>query len=295
MARGREATDSAFSERASGWRAFKWKPLVLLAPVVLFLLVFFIGPLLINFQQSLKAPDSGVLTTAYYAKVVSDPYYLRVLGQTIMLGVVVVAICLVTGYPMAYVIARAQGGWKAALIFMLVAPLLVSVVVRSFGWMVILGNNGVINAVLHGLGLPGVNLMYSWTGITIALVHVLLPFMVLAIASTIETLDAGIEEAAQVLGARRMRVFYHVMLPLSMEGIITGSILTFTLTIGSFVTVMLLGKNSTMVLPLLIYQRLTVASDWPGAAALGIILLAAVLGLLWLQAYLRPTAHGTGT
>ncbi|MEO6985217.1 MAG: ABC transporter permease [Paralcaligenes sp.] len=259
---------------------------------MLFLLVFFVGPLLINFQQSLKVPDSGTLTAAYYIKVVSDPYYLRVLGQTIMLGVVVAAICLITGYPMAYAIARARGGWKAALTFVLVAPLLVSVVVRSFGWMVILGSNGVINMVLHDLGLPGADLMYSWTGITIALVHVLLPFMVLAIASTIEMLDTSIEEAAQVLGAHRLRVFYHVILPLCKEGIITGAILTFTLTIGSFVTVMLLGKNSTMVLPLLIYQRLTVASDWPMAAALGIVLLMVVLALLWLQVRLRRTVRG---
>ena len=291
MAQSRKVSNTVFSGQASMWPAFKWKPLVLLAPAVLFLLVFFLGPLLINFQQSLKTPDSGTLTAAYYIKVASDPYYLRVLGQTLMLGVVVVAICLITGYPLAYAIARARGRWKAVLIFVLVAPLLVSVVVRSFGWMVILGSSGVINAVLRGLGLPGIDLMYSWTGITIALVHVLLPFMVLAIASTIETLDASIEEAAQVLGAHRARVFYHVMLPLCTEGIITGSILTFTLTIGSFVTVMLLGKNSTMVLPLLIYQRLTVASDWPTAAALGIILLAVVLALLWLQAHLRHTAH----
>jgi ABC-type spermidine/putrescine transport system permease subunit I len=201
-------------------------------------------------------------------------------------------LCLLTGYPVAYAIARAQGRWKAVLIFVLVAPLLVNVVVRSFGWMVILGGSGVINTVLRALGLPTVELMYTWTGVTIAMVHVLLPFMVLAIASTLETLDARLEEAAQVLGASPARVFYHVILPMSIEGVITGAILTFTLTIGSFVTVMLLGKNSTMILPLLIYQRLTVASDWPSAAALGIILLAVVLVILWLQVRLRRSAPG---
>jgi putative spermidine/putrescine transport system permease protein len=132
-------------------------------------------------------------------------------------------------------------------------------------------------------------LMYTWTGITIALVHVLLPFMVLAIASKLETIDPSLEEAARVLGAPSAQVFLRVTLPLSMEGIITGSILTFTLAIGSFVTVMLLGKNSTMVLPLLIYQRLTVSSDWPTSAALGIILLVVVLAILWLQTRLRRT------
>lgn len=270
-----------------------WVPLLLLTPLVLFLLVFFVGPVVFNLQESLKAPGVEALTTANYARILGDGYYLKVLAQTILLGFCVTALCLVLGYPFAYAIARAQGPWKAVLIFVLVAPLLVNVVVRSFGWMVILGGSGVINTTLRVLGLPGVELMYTWTGITIALVHVLLPFMVLAIASTLETLDLSLEEAASVLGASRLRTFLHVTLPLSKEGVITGAILTFTLTIGSFVTVMLLGKNSTMVLPLLIYQRLTVASDWPTAATLGIILLAVVLAILWLQVRLLRPKQGT--
>ncbi|MBV6305040.1 ABC transporter permease [Candidimonas humi] len=264
-----------------------WRPLALLAPLFLFLVVFFLGPLFINFQQSIRAPDGASLTGAYYLKIFSDSYYLVVLLQTVLLGLVVVAVCIIAGYPMAYVVARSRGRARTLLVFVLVAPLLVSVVVRSFGWMVILGSDGMINSMLKFFGLPGIKLMYTWTGITIALVHVLLPFMVLAIASTIETLDSSMEEAAQVLGARRLQVFRYVLLPLSLEGIITGSILTFTLTVGSFVTVMLLGNNATMVLPLLIYQRLTVASDWPTAAALGIVLLLVVVVFLWLQARLH--------
>lgn len=267
-----------------------WRPLALLAPLFLFLVVFFLGPLLINFQQSITAPD-GSLTGRYYSKILGDGYYLTVLAQTVCLGLVVVALCIIVGYPMAYAVARARGRVRTLLVFVLVAPLLVSVVVRSFGWMVILGSGGVIDSALRFLGLPGVDLMYTWTGITVALVHVLLPFMVLAIASTLETLDVSMEEAAQVLGARRLQVFRYVLLPLSVEGIITGSILTFTLTVGSFVTVMLLGNNATMVLPLLIYQRLTVASDWPTAAALGIVLLVVVMVFLWLQARLHRSAR----
>lgn len=270
-------------------------PLVLLAPIMLFLLLFFVGPLLLNLQESLKTTGSDAVTLAQYTKVLGDVYYLEVLGQTIALGLGVTALCLLMGYPVAYVIARAQGPSKGVLIFVLVAPLLVNVVVRSFGWMVILGGGGVINTMLRAMGLAPIELMYTWTGVTIAMVHVLLPFMVLAIASTLETLDERLEEAAQVLGASATRVFLHVTLPLSTEGIITGAMLTFTLTIGSFVTVMLLGNNSTMLLPLLIYQRLTVASDWHSAAALGIILLAVVLAILWLQVRLRRATPGANT
>jgi putative spermidine/putrescine transport system permease protein len=168
-----------------------------------------------------------------------------------------------------------------------VVPLLINVVVRSFGWMVILSRAGALNWILRALGLPTIDVMYTWTGVTIALVHVLLPFMVLAIASTLETLDARLEEAALVLGASRPRVFLHVTLPLSLEGLITGSILCFTLTIGSFVTVMLLGKTSTMIMPLLIYQQLTVASNWPFAAAMGVTLLGLITVVLWLATRLR--------
>ena len=111
--------------------------------------------------------------------------------------------------------------------------------------------------------------------------------MILSVASSIETLDARLEEAARVLGASSARVFRHVTLPLSIEGVVTGAILVFTLTIGSFVTVLLLGKTATMVLPLLMYQQLTVASDWPFAAAMGVTLLGLVSGFLWLQAATR--------
>ena len=262
-----------------------------LAPVVLVLLLFFVGPLVINFIESLKS-QSGAQSLQQYVRILGDPYYLLVIGQTLLFGFAVTAICAVLGYPMGYAVARSEDKLKAMLILIVVAPLLVNVVVRSFGWMVILGGSGAINAGLRALGLPKAELMYNWTGVTIAMVHVLLPFMVLSIASSLETLDGKIEEAARVLGASSPRVFWHVTLPLTAEGLVTGGILVFTLTIGSFVTVLLLGKNATMVLPLLIYQQLTVASDWPFAAAMGMTLLILVSLVLWSQSVLRARLWG---
>lgn len=261
-------------------------PVLWLCPLVLFLVVFFVGPLFLNLTQSVQLKTGG-LTFAEYAHIFGDAYYLRVIAQTLVLGVAVTGICILLGYPLATAIARLTGTGKALLIFAVVVPLLINVVVRSFGWMVILSRAGAFNWLLRALGLPTVDVMYTWTGIAIALVHVLLPFMVLAIASTLETLDPRLEEAARVLGASRVRVFRHVTLPLSLEGLVTGSILCFTLTIGSFVTVMLLGKTSTMIMPLLIYQQLTVSSNWPFAAAMGITLLVMVTAVLWVQVRLR--------
>ncbi len=261
--------------------------LIGLVPIMLVLAVFLVGPIWVNLTESLKGPSGGT-GLAQYARIFGDAYYLTVIAQTLLFGFAVTAICILLGYPLAYALARAQGAWKTVLILLIVTPLMVNVVVRSFGWMVILGGSGAINAGLVALGLPKLELMYNWTGVTIAMVHVLLPFMVLSIASTLETLDRRLEEAAAVLGATPSRVFRHVTLPLSLEGIVTGGILTFTLAIGSFVTVLLLGKTSTMVLPLLIYQQLTTSSDWPFAAAMGITLLVLVSLVLWAQGRIRP-------
>lgn len=285
-----EAIAAAHAGRLARREGRRWPaallPLLGVAPLVVFLLVFFVGPMLVIAAESLKTPGTAT-GLAQYGRIFGDAYYLKVLGQTLLFGAVVTALCAVLGYPLALAVARATGLVKAALILLVVTPLLVNVVVRSFGWMVILGGSGAVNWVLTGLGLPRAELMYTWTGVTIAMVHVLLPFMVLAIASTIETIDPRLEEAALVLGARRSGVFRHVTLPLSREGLVTGSILCFTLAIGSFVTVLLLGKTSTMVLPVLIYQQLTTASDWPFAAAMGMTLLAIVTAVLWLQTRLR--------
>lgn len=256
---------------------------LLAAPAVAFLAVFFVGPLLLALAESLGL-SRGAAGIGHYSRILSDSYYLEVARDTVLLAVAVTAATLVVGYPYALILARARGGAKAALLFLLVAPLLVTVVVRTFGWMIVFGRRGLINAALGALGLPALDILNSWTAIAVALVHVLLPFMVLAIASTLESLDPAFEEAAATLGAPPWRQFLHVVAPLSRDGAVAGSILVFALAIGSFVTVMVMGDNRTMVLPLLVYQQLTVASDWPFAAALGMVLLAIVMAVFWLQA-----------
>lgn len=264
--------------------AFPWLPLL---PVLLVLTVFFVGPVTLNLMESLSPKDAVSLSAISYQRMLRDPYILNVGLHTLLLGAGTTIICFVVGYPFAYGLARSRGNTKAILIFVLVAPLLVNVVVRSYGWMVVMGSGGVIDSISRSIGLPAINLMYSWTAVLIALVHVTLPFMVLSIAGTLESLDSNVEDAAAVLGASPIRALLWVTVPMSIEGVVTGSIIVFTLSVGSFVTMMLLGDNSTMVLPLLIYQRLTTIDDWPGAATLGISLFVLVMALLGLQAILR--------
>jgi len=270
--------------------AARW---LLLVPVIAVLAVFFIGPVVFNLVESLRSPSGAGFGLQAYRQTLSDSYFLEVGLHTLVLASGVTLVCLVLGYPFAYAVARSSGTIKAVLIFVLVAPLLVNVVVRSYGWMIVMGGGGLLDTAARALGLPAVNLMYRWSGIVIALVHVLLPFMVLSIASTLESVDPSVEDAAAVMGATPLQTLWHVTIPMSIEGVITGCIITFTLTIGSFVTVMLLGDNSTMVLPLLIYQRLTTLGDWGAAATLGIVLLAVVMGLLGLQSALRRRLGGS--
>lgn len=256
--------------------------LLLSLPAFFFLAVFFVGPLAVNIGESFRAPDGGI-GLGQYARALGDAYYLEVLANTVVLSLGVTALSLAIGYPLALAIAQSKGFLKSLLIFLVVTPLLINVVVRTFGWMVILGRSGLLNYALRSLGLDTVNLSGSWTGITIAMVHVLMPFMVLSIASALEGIDGMLEEAAMTLGASPRRTFLHVILPLSMQGVLTGTLLVFALCTGSFVTVMLMGSNTTPVLPLLVYQQLNLASDWPFAAALGTILVVVVVVATILQ------------
>ncbi len=261
-----------------------------LIPLLVLLLAFFVLPFGVMLYQSfflslLQAPAGSPPTLANYAKVFGDFFYLRVLLQTLALGVAVTALTLVLGYPVAYFLARAPARSRRLLILLVIAPLVVSIVIRSYGWMVLLGRAGTVNTVLQALGLidKPLPLMYNWFGVVIALTQVLLPFMILTLASVIEGIPESLEDTAAVLGAGWWQRFRHVVLPLSMEGVGAGTTLVLTLTIGSFVSVLLLGGSDTLILPLLIYQQVILLNN-NFAAALGMLLLAISVMLLYVQA-----------
>jgi len=261
-----------------------------LIPLLVLLLAFFVLPFGVMLYQSfflslLQAPAGSPPTLANYAKVFGDFFYLRVLLQTLALGVAVTALTLVLGYPVAYVLARAAARSRRLLILLVIAPLVVSIVIRSYGWMVLLGRAGTVNTVLQALGLidKPLPLMYNWFGVVVALTQVLLPFMILTLASVIEGIPESLEDTAAVLGAGWWQRFRHVVLPLSMEGVGAGITLVLMLTIGSFVSVLLLGGSDTLILPLLIYQQVILLNN-NFAAALGMLLLAISVMLLYVQA-----------
>jgi putative spermidine/putrescine transport system permease protein len=225
-------------------------------------------------------------TLAQYRRFLGDPFYLYVLWRTVLLGLWVTAWCIVLGYPLAYVLARTRSRTvRSVLVTLLLVPLMTSVVVRSYGWMILLANNGLINKALLALGLTSapVQLLFNTTGVVIALVAILLPYMVLTLVPVIQNIAPALEEASQSLGASPTRMFRDVVVPLSLPGVAAGSILVFVLTIAAYATPRLVGGSRLLVMPIFVYDQTMALLNWPFASATSFILLALVLGLMALQ------------
>jgi putative spermidine/putrescine transport system permease protein len=260
-----------------------------LVPIVVLLVAFFVLPFGVMLYESLflsplQAPAGVSLTFANYVKLFGDFFYIKVLLQTLALGAVVTILSLIIAYPVAYMLARTRSRWRQLLVFLVISPLIVSIVIRSYGWMVLLGRAGTVNSMFVAIGLTDhpLPLMYNWFGVVIALTHVLLPYMILTLASVIEGIPESLEDTAAVLGAAWFTRFRLIVFPLSLEGVGSGVTLVFMLAIGSFVSVLLLGGSDTLILPLMIYQQVILINN-NFAAALGMYLLVISVALLYVQ------------
>jgi putative spermidine/putrescine transport system permease protein len=258
------------------------------SPALLLLLAVFVAPLLVLLPTSFHpyVPGSGIGTSwtlQNYGEILGDPFYLKIIARTLLLGLIVVAATLLIGYPLAYFLARTQSRLRPWLIVLVVFPLLLNLVVRSFGWIVLLANRGLINDWLRAAGLieTPIRLMFNFTGLLIGLSHIFLPFMVLVLIGTIQNIPRDLEQAALTLGAPRRRVFTRITLPLSLPGILSGSILVFVLTISALVTPRLLGGPTYQVMSTLIYDEFLKVLNWPRGSAMAFILTAVVLVLVW--------------
>jgi putative spermidine/putrescine transport system permease protein len=272
---------SAATTRPNGLALF------ILPSALLFALFFFLPIGLMALMSVLTgnpvvAPKVA-FTTRHYARMVDDPFYLEVIWTTIRIGLVTTLVALAIGYPLAHWMARIKSRTGHALLLMAVlAPMLTGIVVRTFAWMTLLSDKGVVNQTLMSLGVIGqpLKLMYTETGIVVGLVHIYVPFMVLTLTGVIGRIDERLEQAAENLGASPLRAFLEVTLPLSLPGILAGSLLVFALAISAYVTPILLGGFQIMTLPILIYQQISANFNVGFAAALGIVLLMISLGLV---------------
>jgi putative spermidine/putrescine transport system permease protein len=217
-------------------------------------------------------------TWRHYNRLFDSDLYFDALLATMRIGAVTTLIALLIGYPLAHWMARMRSRLGHALLLMaVIAPLLTGIVVRTFAWMTLLSDRGVINTTLQWLGFGPLPLMYNEFGVIVGLVHIYVPFMVLTLVGVIGRIDRTLEEAARGLGAGRLRTFLEVTLPLSLA----GSLLVFALAISAYVTPVLLGGNNVLTLPMLIYQQVSASFNLGFAGALGVVLLIVSLALVF--------------
>ena len=273
---------SAATTRPNGLALF------ILPSALLFALFFFL-PIGLMAVMSVLTGNPVVMpkvafTTKHYVRMIGDPFYLEVIWTTIRIGLVTTLVALAIGYPLAHWMARIKSRTGHALLLMAVlAPMLTGIVVRTFAWMTLLSDKGVVNQTLMSLGVIGqpLKLMYTETGIVVGLVHIYVPFMVLTLTGVIGRIDERLEQAAENLGASPLRAFLEVTLPLSLPGILAGSLLVFALAISAYVTPVLLGGNNVLTLPMLIYQQVSASFNLGFAGALGVVLLVVSLALVF--------------
>ena len=252
----------------------------LVLPLAALFVAFFVAPLVVLIALSLHGEAAmRTWTLANYLKFFGDSFNYSILWETLLLGVKATLVCLLFGYPIAWICSRSTPRLQSVIVFLVILPILTSVVVRTFGWIVILGRQGVINQVLLGLGAihEPLKLLYTETGVVMVLAQVQMPLMVLPILTVMSKIDPNLSDASRVLGAGEWKTLWRVTIPLSLPGVIAGCILTYTACITAFVTQTLIGGARLIYMPLHIYQQAVGANNWPFAAAISVIFMVAVL------------------
>ena len=262
--------------------------LLALAPALLLIGTLFLVPLLRLAQLSLtdRYPEpSELFTLTNYLEAVSRPFHRNSLITSLKLATSVTVITLILGYPLALFLVRSTSRYKAIVLLAIISPLLISVVVRSIGWLILLGREGVVNQLLQALQLIDEphQLLFNFTAVVVGEVNILLPFMVLSISTSLSQIPASLEDAAAVMGAGAVRQFACITLPLSAPGLISGSVIVFVLTMGSYVTPQMLGGGKVNVITTDIYSRVMVDFEWPMGSALAIITLLFTISVVLLM------------
>lgn len=254
---------------------------LLTAPALIVLLGVFVIPmllmLLLSFQDAQQA-----FSLENYALFFQDTFYLEILWRTIRVSLWTVLATLLMGYPVAMFMAQATGKMRGIVTMCILAPHLISVVIRNFGWVVVLGEKGWINETLIALGIieTPLRLLYNELGVVIGLTDSFIAYMVLALATSLYSIDPSLNKAASILGASRARTFFSVTLPLSLPGIVAGTTLVFSLSMSAFVTPALMGGTSVKVIPVLAYEQIMSTLNWPLGAALAFLLLGSTIVLV---------------
>lgn len=271
--------------------------MVALVPALLLIVVVMVWPLWQMAAMSFHAEDLGQVLPGFtlknYANLLTQVNSLILFGWTFGVAALVTMLCALLGMPVAAAIARAPARWRGLLYFLVAAPLLVNTVVRSYGWLLILGRKGLLNTLLTAVGLIDEPLALSGNllGLAIGGTQVFLPFMILSLATSLLSIDRRLLESADVLGAGPIRAFFTVTLPLALPGLIAGSVLVFSLMLGAFVTPLILGGTAIKYVSVAVYTDALVLFNLPRANALSLLLMLVVLAVYFAQKRLTRKAE----
>jgi spermidine/putrescine transport system permease protein len=287
--------------RAKSWlRVIREEPAAqgtfLISPTMIYLFLFLLLPLLlvVVFSVMTRGPYGNVvyrLNFENYTRLV-DPLYLRILGYSLYTAAATTLATILIGYPLAYYIARAAARQRSILIFLILLPFWTNFIIRIYAWIMILRTEGLLNNMLLGLGAiqAPLEILYTPTAVLIAMVYEFLPFMVLPLYTSLEKIEMAQLEAAADLGARPWRAFWRITLPLSVPGIVAGTILVFIPAMGMFVVPDLMGGAKTVLVGNLIRNQFLTARDWPFGAAASMLLL--IITLVFTLIYTRQSGFG---
>jgi putative spermidine/putrescine transport system permease protein len=263
--------------------------IAMFAPITVLYLIFLIAPIsfflaMSVFKYSPLELYVVTVTGDNFLRLLGDDYYRAIIFRTLKIAGLTALFSLLLGYPLAYFLARTQSVWRGVLMFLVIAPLMTGVIVRTYGWIVLLGRQGTVNQVLQWTGLVDapVKILETELAVLVALVHILMPYMVFPLFSSLASQDPNVEKAAATLGAGRLRTFIEVTLPLSRSGILMGSALVFTLTAGAVVTPELLGGKEVRMLGQMIYELVLTILNWPFASAIASILVLCQFSIIFL-------------
>ncbi|SFA52471.1 putative spermidine/putrescine transport system permease protein [Parageobacillus thermantarcticus] len=274
----------AAARKRRNWKKYLYAGLLLL-PLLLFILGFFVVPMLYILYLSfieMKGETNAVYSIGNYIQFFTDPYYLHSLWLTIKVSLYTVIVSLLLGYPVALTMAKCSPRVRGLLTLLVASPLLISIVVRNFGWYLLLLPNGTIHQLLTSLGITESppKLLFSEAGVVIGLSNAYLPFMILSIATSLYNIDPSLEKAAAILGAGPLRSFVSITLPLSLPGIVSGIVLVFSMSMSAYVTPALMGGANVPMLPVVAYDQIINLLRWTYGSAVSYVLLGITLAIV---------------
>lgn len=281
------------SERGRPAWASQLRQYVPILPPILLLLIFFAVPMGMMVGLSFQPKGATGASAESYQRFFTDPFTLAGLGRTALMSGLVAICVTVMAYPVAYFLARSTSRWRGLVFALAIAPELAGVVLRTYGWLIILDDHGFINTALMGLGVIGAPLPLSKNmfGVVVGLTHVILPFGILSLLTSLQGVNPSLEKSAQILGASRLSVLRHIVLPLTVPGIVSSILLSFTMAASAYATPAILGGAGFKVLATMVYEQVLFYIDWSFAAVMANVLLVMMLIIAFFGSQLEARLH----